>query len=83
MNEQTTIQLEMETKQRLEELKEYPRETYDDVVVKLVQVAEQLEREPELRDEILKEIAEARREIEAGKFLTTDQLLKGLNLNEV
>ena len=83
MNEQTTIQLEMETKQRLEELKEYPRETYDDVVVKLVQVAEQLEKEPELRDEILKEIAETRREIEAGKFLTTDQLLKELNLNEV
>ena len=83
MKTQTTIQLEAGTKDRLEELKEYPRETYDDVVVKLVQIAEHLESEPELKKEVLEEIEAARRDIEAGKFLTTDHLLKELELDEV
>ena len=41
----------------------------------------QMEKEPELKDEILEEIAVARREIEAGKYLSTDQLLKRLPMN--
>ena len=36
MSETTTIQLHIETKDMLEKLKQHPRETYDDVISRLV-----------------------------------------------
>ena len=35
MSETTTIQLHKETKDMLEKLKQHPRETYDDVILRL------------------------------------------------
>jgi len=35
MSETTTIQLHVETKDMLEKLKQHPRETYDDVILRL------------------------------------------------
>jgi len=79
----TTIQLDTNTKHRLDELKPYPRATYDEVVIQLIQVSEQLSKDPELLDEIKKDIEEARREIQLGKTVSTDTLLKELNINEL
>ena len=41
----TTIQLEKPTRAKLEHLKKYKRETYDEVVNKLIKMAEVLEKE--------------------------------------
>jgi len=79
----TTIQLDTSTKHRLDELKPYPRATYDEVVVQLIQVSEHLSKEPELKDEVIKEIEEAMEEVRLGKTVSTDELLKELNINDL
>jgi len=64
----TTIQLSKEMKGALEGMKLHPRETYEDVLERL------LEDLRELNEETKKEIERARREIKAGKHRTHDQL---------
>ncbi|MBI2530237.1 MAG: hypothetical protein HYW05_03800 [Candidatus Diapherotrites archaeon] len=80
MTHLTTIQLDKSTKNQLDKLKEYKRETYDEVVKNLVEVAEILKKEPELKEEVLEEIAEARKHIRMGKGLTTKQLIAELGI---
>ena len=77
----TTIQVTERTKKDLDALKEYPRETYNDVIERLVEVREILSENKELREDVLEEMAEARKEIKAGKGLTTKQLLKELEVS--
>jgi len=64
----TTIQLSKEMKKTLEGLKLHPRETYEDVLERL------LEDLRELNEQTKKEIDQAIKEIKAGKFRTHDQL---------
>jgi len=64
----TTIQLSRGMKDVLEGMKLHPRESYEEVLERL------LEDLRELSDETKKEIEKARREIKAGKFRTHDQL---------
>jgi len=64
----TTIQLSKEMKGALEGMKLHPRETYEDVLERL------LEDLRELSEETKKEIERALREIKAGKYRTHDQL---------
>ncbi len=64
----TTIQLSKGMKKTLEGLKLHPRETYEDVLERL------LEDLRELNEQTKKEIDQAIREIKAGKFRTHDQL---------
>ena len=64
----TTIQLSKEMKNALEGMKIHPRETYEEVLERL------LEDLRELNEETKKEIAKAIREIKAGKYRTHDQL---------
>ncbi len=77
----TTIQVSDTTKKELESIKEYPRETYNDVIEKLVDVYEAVSENKELRDDLIEEIAEARKEIRAGKGMTTEQLMKKLGIS--
>ena len=77
----TTIQVTEQVKDELGSLKEYPRQTYNEVIEMLVEVFEALSENEELRDEVLAEMAEARKEIRAGKGLTTRQLLKELGVS--
>ncbi len=64
----STIQLSTEMKRRLNEMKLYPRETYEEVLERL------LEDLQELSEETKRDIEEATREIEAGRFRTHEQL---------
>lgn len=64
----TTIQLSSEMKKTLEGMKMYRRETYEEV---LERVLEDLR---ELSEQTKKEIEQAVREIKAGKYRTHDQL---------
>ena len=64
----TTIQLSKGTKDVLAGMKLHPRETYEEVLERL------LEDLRELSEETKREIERARREIKAGKYRTHDQL---------
>jgi len=79
----TTIQLNTNTKHRLDELKPYPRATYDEVVVQLIQVSENLSKEPELKEKVMQDIKEARKNFQLGKTISTDELLKELGINDL
>ena len=64
----TTIQLSQEMKKMLEGMKLHPRETYEEVLERL------LEDLRELNEHTKKEIDQAIREIKAGKYRTHRQL---------
>ena len=64
----TTIQVSQEMKAALERLKLHPRETYEEVIERL------LEDLRELSQETKREIERAVREIKAGKYRTHGQL---------
>ncbi len=64
----TTIQLSKELKNTLESMKLHPRETYEQV---LERVLEDLR---ELNEQTKKEIEKADKEIKAGKYRTHEQL---------
>ncbi|HYM40115.1 MAG TPA: hypothetical protein VEY12_08250 [Thermoplasmata archaeon] len=64
----TTIQLSQDLKKVLEGMKLHPRETYEEVLERL------LEDLQELNEQTKKEIEQAIREIKAGKYRTHRQL---------
>lgn len=64
----TTIQLSKEMKKTLKGMKLHPRETYEEVLERL------LEDLSELSEETKQEIERAIREIQEGKYRTHDQL---------
>lgn len=68
----TTIQIKEETKKRLNSMKLHPRETYEEVIERMIEDLS------ELNEETVKEIEEARKEIESGKFVTHEQLKRDL-----
>jgi predicted transcriptional regulator len=70
----STIQIKEETKKRLQSMKLHPRETYEDVIERLIEDLSELDKETKV------EIEEARNEIASGKFVTHEQLKKDLGL---
>jgi predicted transcriptional regulator len=70
----TTIQISSELKKMLEKMKLYERETYDDVIERLV------EDELELNEETKKEIELALKEVKEGKYVTHEEAKKKLGI---
>ncbi len=70
----TTIQIKEETKKTLQSMKLHPRETYEEVIDRLIEDLSELSLQTKT------EIEEARKDIEAGKFVTHEQLKKDLGL---
>lgn len=70
----STIQIKEETKNALQSMKLHPRETYEEVIERMIEDLS------ELSEETRSEIEEARKEIESGKFVTHEQLKKDLGL---
>jgi len=68
----TTVQLSTGMKRTLEKMKLHPRETFNDVLERL------LEDLSELDEATKKEIEQARAEIRAGRYLTSDQVRKAM-----
>ncbi len=68
----STIQLRETTKKSLQHLKMHPRETYEEVIERL------LEDLKELNEETRKELEIARKEVESGKFITHEKLKEKL-----
>jgi predicted transcriptional regulator len=70
----STVQLSSETKLKLESMRMYPRETFNDVIERLFEDLHELDRRT------LAEVEEARAEIRAGKYLTQEQVRKAMGL---
>ena len=81
MENLTSIQIHKSTLDRLKGFKEYQRETYDELINKLMKIVEFIsKKEPELKEEIMEEIEEARKEIREGKGISTKQLIKEMGI---
>jgi len=68
----TTIQITEDLKEVLAQRKMYDKETYEEVIMDL------LEDSMELSVETKKEIEGARKEVASGKFYTLEQIEKGM-----
>ena len=75
----TTIQLDKKTKQQLDELKNYPHETYNDVLKRLVKIAIE-ESEEEFCPKTIKNIEKSLEDIKAGRVFPLDEVKKRLGL---
>ena len=76
----TTIKIHSETKTELDKFREYKNESYDEVIKKIVFIAKNLEKEPELSRETIRAIQKARERIKKGKFLTQAEAKKRLGI---
>jgi len=73
----TTIKIDPQLKNSLDNLKLFPRETYNDVVSRLVDMA--YDEEP-LSDETLNRIEEALEDLKRGKYYTQEEIEAELEL---
>ena len=74
----TTIQLSVETREKLSSLKEYPRETYDEVISKMVEIVRRVADEGNLSQQALEDIRISNEQSNAGKGFSTREVLKRL-----
>lgn len=74
----TSIQLENKTKARLERLKSFPKESYDDVVNRLLNMAE--DDEGILSKQTIKNMEKSLTEIKAGKVVSHKDVKQKLGL---
>lgn len=74
----TSIQLEKRTKAKLEKLKIFPREPYDNVVNRLLNAVG--EDEGILSEKTIKDLEEGVADIKAGRVYTSEQVKKKLGL---
>ncbi len=75
-----TIRLHRKTKSHLDRYREYRNESYDEVVMKLVNIVKAVKTEPTLSRDAVERIEKARQRIRAGNFVTEDEARKGLGL---
>jgi len=71
----TTIQLDKEVKKKLEMLKIHPRETYNEVIKRLIESSEE-----ELSLQTIKNIEKALEDVKKGKVYSTKEVKKKLGL---
>jgi len=74
----TTIQIPTSLKTKLAHLKDFTRETYADVISKLIDMI--TEDNMELSAKTKRDIEESRKQIKEGKFATLEQVKKELDL---
>ncbi len=70
----TTIQISNEVKQALEKMRVFDRETYNEVIENMIE--DQLG----INEKTKKELAEARKRIEKGEFVTLEEVEKKFGL---
>lgn len=76
----TTIKIHEDTKNELDQFREYKNESYDEVIKKVVYIAKICKKRPELSKEAIEAIEKARERIKKGKFLTENEAKKRLGL---
>ena len=75
---ETTIQIKKDLKERLNSLRLYPNESYDSVIRRLSELAE--DEEPLSRDAIQR-IEESLKDIKEGRIYTTEEVKKRLKID--
>ena len=73
----TTIQLEERIKNKLEEIKIHPRETYSRTIERLIHLSSE---EEELSTETIKNIERALEDVKKGKVYSTIEVKKKLGI---
>jgi hypothetical protein len=73
----TTIQLDEKTKEELEKMKLFPRETYNEVIIRLVMTSQE---ETELSEETIKNIEKALDDVKKGRLYSTEAARKELGI---
>lgn len=76
----TTIKLKEQTKKELDTFREYKNETYDEIVRKILYIAKNVGKNPQLSEKTIKEIEEARKRIKEGNFYTEEEVKEILGL---
>ena len=76
----TTIRLETSTKKELEALKEHKRETFDDVIEKLLTLVPEGDEEGKYSDDFRAGLLDALFEAKQGKVIPFDRIKKELGL---
>ena len=78
--EATTIKVHKNTKTELDRFREYKNESYEEVIQKIIFIANKVENEPALSTEAFESIRRARERIKKGNFLTETEAKKRLGL---
>ena len=76
--EATTIKIHGNTKQQLDQFREYKNESYDEVIKKMMYIAKKAKTQPELSKEAIVAIEKARKRIRTGNFVTEEEARKRL-----
>ena len=81
MNDTTTIQIPKKLKTELDSIKDYKRETYAELIRKLIErFKEDEESELELSEDTLKAVEEGREDVRKGRVYSIKQAEKELGL---
>jgi len=80
MEQETTIRLNVGTKKDLDSFKQYKNESYNELIRKLIYIANKCENEPKISQRTIKEIKEARERIKKGEFYTEEEAKKILGI---
>ncbi len=72
----STIKLHVNTMEELKKLRDFARETYEDIIHRLIAVYNFAQ--PELKKEVLEECRIRLLEMEKGEYYTTEELFKRL-----
>jgi uncharacterized protein (UPF0248 family) len=75
----TSIQIEKEIKERLDKFKNHPRETYNEVLSRMIHIMSQQNKE-DLSQQTIKNIEKSLAEIKAGKVSSHKDVKRRLGL---
>lgn len=73
----TTIQIEEKVKERLEKLKVHPKETFNQIIIRLIEYSED---DMVLSEETIKNIQEALEDIKSGRYYTHEEAKRKLGI---
>ena len=73
----TTIQVTEETKDALKKMKLFPRETYEEVICRLMEIDKE---EEELSTETIQNIEKALEDVKRGRLYSTEEVKKELGI---
>ena len=76
----TTIKLSKETKSNIDNYREYKNESYDEILNKLLFIAKNALKKPEISQETAKDIQKARERIKKGLYVSEADAKKRLGL---
>ncbi|MEA3200331.1 MAG: hypothetical protein QOE90_1759 [Thermoplasmata archaeon] len=76
----TSIQIDSKTRAKLARLKAGPRETYDEVLNKLMSLIPEGDEEGKFTDEFRLGLLEAKLDVKAGRTISQDEMKRRLGL---